>query len=188
MRRILDATHAFTLPAGWLESRDANGRIVENRTKFPEGMAAFGQWVTSQDRGNGQKFEYGLYSSRGTCQCSEADYHGPGSQGYEAADVDWMINYAGATYLKIDSCCGSQDHATAIAQYSLWRDLLNATGKRVHFSLCGWEEWYSPPDPTIGYYGGASVGNQWRIAGEGRGRLKVEVAVTVTPIASGHWY
>lgn len=53
----------------------------------------------------------------------------------------------------------------AIGQYSLWRDLLNATGKPVHFSLCGWEEWYAPPDPSIGYGGGASVGNQFRIAG-----------------------
>ena len=101
-------------------------------------MQAFGAWVTSQPRGNGDFFQYGLYSCRGTCQCSEPDYHGPGSQGYEAQDVDFMINYANASYLKIDSCCGSQDHATAIAQYSLWRDLLNATGKPVHYSLCGW--------------------------------------------------
>ena len=46
---------------------------------------------------------------------------------------------------------------------------MNATGKRVWFSLCGWEEWYSPPDPAINYAGGASLGNSWRIAGDGSG-------------------
>jgi len=29
----------------------------------------------------------------------------------------------------------------------------------------GWNEWYSPPDPSVGYQGGASLGNSWRIAG-----------------------
>ena len=69
---------------GWLESRNATGQIVENRTKFPEGMKGFGDYVRSTQRAPGQNFEYGLYTSRGTCQCSEADYHGPGSQGHEA--------------------------------------------------------------------------------------------------------
>jgi hypothetical protein len=27
---------------------------------------------------------------------SEWDYHGPGSQGYEANDINWMVKHAGA--------------------------------------------------------------------------------------------
>lgn len=79
-------------------------------------MKAFGEWVTSQDRGNGTgTFSYGLYSCRGTCQCSEPDYHGPGSQGFEAGDVDWMINYANASYLKVRLaiCAGCYDGASS---------------------------------------------------------------------------
>jgi len=38
---------------------------------------------------------------------------------------------------QVDSCCGSQDHATAFAEYALFRDALNATGRRVLFNLCG---------------------------------------------------
>jgi hypothetical protein len=56
---------------------------------------------------------------------------------------------AGADYLKIDSCCGDQTHAVAFSDYAKFRDALNATGKRVWFSLCGWESWYSPPDPAL---------------------------------------
>jgi alpha-galactosidase len=44
-------------------------------------------------------------------------------------------------YLKEDSCCGSQDHPTAFADYAEMRDALNATGRPVYFSLCGWNTW-----------------------------------------------
>jgi alpha-galactosidase len=71
--------------------------------------------------------------------------------------------------LKIDSCCGSQDHATAFSDYAKFRDAMNASGTHVWFSLCGWEEWYAPPDPSLNYTGGASLGNSWRIAGDGSG-------------------
>ena len=38
------------------------------------------------------------------------------------------------------------------------RDALNATGRPIYFSLCGWNSWYAPP--------GATLGNSWRIAGD----------------------
>jgi hypothetical protein len=31
------------------------------------------------------------------------------------------------------------------------------------------EEWYAPPDPSLNYTGGTSLGNSWRIAGDGSG-------------------
>ena len=84
--------------------------------------------------------KYGLYSCRGTCQCGEWDYQAPGSFGYEKRDVQWMAD-AGADFLKIDSCCASQDHATAFQEYGMWRDAMNATGTArgapIYFSICG---------------------------------------------------
>ena len=84
--------------------------------------------------------KYGLYSCRGTCQCGEWDYQAPGSFGYEKRDVQWMAD-AGADFLKIDSCCASQDHATAFQEYGTWRDAMNATGTArgapIYFSICG---------------------------------------------------
>ena len=38
------------------------------------------------------------------------------------------------------------------------RDALNATGRPILFSLCGWHDWYSPV--------GAALGNSWRISGD----------------------
>ena len=144
--------------------------MYEDLDKFPSGMKGLGDWIKAQETypGSAQYMQYGLYSCRGTCQCSTGTYHAPGSNGYEKADVDYMVAQ-GANYLKIDSCCGNQDHAVAFSDYAKWRDAMNATGKEVWFSLCGWESWYSPPDPALNYSGGSSLGNSWRIAGDGSG-------------------
>lgn len=61
--------------------------------------------------------------------------------------------------LFVAQCCGSQDHQTAFADYAEMRDALNATGRPVYFSLCGWNTWYAPE--------GDRLGNSWRIAGDG---------------------
>ena len=145
---------------GWLKGRHPNGTIYEDRSAFPHGMAALGAFVKALG------LEYGLYTCRGTCQCSTDKYSGPGSHGYEAADVNW-IAATGATWIKVDSCCGSQDHATAFGDYARFRDALNATGVPIYFNLCGWAPWYAPPDESINYTGGASLGNSWRISGDG---------------------
>jgi alpha-galactosidase len=67
-------------------------------------MKALGDWVHSQG------MKYGLYTCRGTCQCSTGYYQGPGGQGYEAQDSKWLAD-AGADWAKIDSCCGVRDLA-----------------------------------------------------------------------------
>jgi hypothetical protein len=101
-------------------------------------MKGLGDWITAQAIPGANDFmRYGLYSCRGTCQCGTGSYNAPGSHGYEKADTDFMVA-AGATYIKIDSCCGDQDHATAFSDYGKWRDAMNQTGNRVWFSLCGW--------------------------------------------------
>ena len=140
----------------------------EDRSKFPQGMKALGDWVTAQSvsPGSDEKMVYGLYSCRGTCQCGTHAYHGPGSHGHEAADTEWMIN-AGARWLKIDSCCGSQNHSIAFSDYAKFRDAMNKSGEQVWFNLCGWNEWYAPPDPALNFGGGKTLGNSFRISGDG---------------------
>ena len=155
---------------GWLAGRYAgNGTIYEDLSKFPAGMAALGAYINAMPTGSGvpgDTMRYGLYSCRGTCQCSTDKYSGPGSHGFEKADVDWMVA-AGAKWLKIDSCCGDQTHSVAFSDYAKFRDALNASGTKVWFNLCGWNTWYAPADPSIGYAGGFSLGNSFRIWGDG---------------------
>jgi len=146
---------------GWLKSRDATtgGMIISDPVKFPSGMKALGDWIHNQSvPGKGKIMKYGLYTCRGTCQCSTALYKGPGSHGFVEQDAKYLAD-AGADYLKEDSCCGDQDHATAFGDYAEMRDALNKTGRSIYFSLCGWNTWYAPQ--------GDNLGNSWRIAGDG---------------------
>jgi alpha-galactosidase len=174
---------------GWLAGRYAgNATIYEDRSKFPQGMAALGAFVNAMPTGSGEPgdfMKYGLYSCRGTCQCGTDKYSGPGSHGYEKADTDWMIA-AGAKWLKIDSCCGDQDHATAFSDYGKFRDAMNASGTQVWFNLCGWSPWYAPADPTINFPGGFSLGNSFRIWGDGGSWGAITGALN-TMAAVGNW-
>ena len=65
---------------------------------------------------------------------------------------------------KEDSCNAPGDHLVAFAEYGKMRDALNATGRHIYFSLCGWNSWYAPQ--------GKSLGNSWRIAGQSRKKPK----------------
>jgi len=63
--------------------------------------------VHSQCLPDGSCLKYGLYTCRGTCQCSTPWYQGPGSNGYEKADSEWMVD-AGADYLKVSGGHGGR--------------------------------------------------------------------------------
>lgn len=53
-----------------------------------------------------------LDTCRGTCQCSTPWYHGPGSQGYEKQDAQYMVD-AGADYVKeVGRCHGRRRSMT----------------------------------------------------------------------------
>ena len=55
---------------GWLLARNATtGELIEDRTKFPSGMKALGDWIHDQVvPGKGKILKYGLYTCRGTCR------------------------------------------------------------------------------------------------------------------------
>jgi len=131
----------------WASGRDASGRVYPDAKNFPNGIKAVADYVHSL----GLKF--GIYTDRGTKTCAGR----PGSQGYEKIDAETYASW-GVDYLKEDSCYASQDHQEAFDQYGAMRDALNSTGRRIYFSLCGWNTWYSP----VGW----TLGNSWRIAGD----------------------
>ena len=105
-------------------ARDANGDLVPDKTGFPNGFAPVAAYV----KANGMQF--GVYTDRGTETCGGR----AGALGHEAADAAFYARN-GITYLKEDSCYGTQDHQTAFTEYATMRDALNATG--VPF-FCEW--------------------------------------------------
>ena len=78
----------------WSEKqRDANGRLVPDKNKFPSGMKALADYIHSK----GLKF--GMYSCAGTHTCAGH----PGSFEHEFTDAAAFAEW-GVDYLKYDYC------------------------------------------------------------------------------------
>jgi len=131
----------------WAAGRYSNGTVYPDAKGFPDGIKSVADYVHSKG------LLFGIYTDRGTSTCAGR----PGSYNYEKIDAQTYASW-GVDYLKEDSCSASQDHNTAFAEYGKMRDALNATGRHIYFSLCGWNSWYAP----VGW----SLGNSWRIAGD----------------------
>jgi alpha-galactosidase len=127
----------------WQVGRDANGNILPDPQRFPQGMKAVVDYVHSKD------LKFGIYSDVGdhTCQMR------PGSRGHEYQDA---LQYArwGVDYLKYDWCnTGGLDARSAYATMS---DALRATGRPIVFSICNWGLY----QPWL--WGAQAGGNLWR--------------------------
>jgi len=129
----------------WAKGRDnKTGEVFPDPATFKSGMKALADAVHADG------FKFGVYTDRGIKTCAGR----PGASGYETVDAKTYAAW-GVDYLKEDSCNAPGDQASAFTQYGKMRDALNATGRPIFFSLCGWNPWYAPK--------GAELGNSWRI-------------------------
>lgn len=135
----------------WLEKqRDANGNLVPDPTKFPDGIKGVADYVHSKG------LKLGIYNDAGTATC--AGY--PGTLGHEKQDAATFASW-GVDYLKYDNCnnAGSTTTQQYIDRYTAMRDALAATGRKIFYSLCEWgvnQPWTWAPQ----------VGNSWRTTGD----------------------
>ena len=109
-----------------LRERDAQGRLVPDPAKFPNGMKAVADYVHSK----GLKF--GMYSCAGTLTC--AGY--PGSYEHEFVDAETFAEW-GVDFLKYDYCY----HSPIVAGKYLYRRMglaLENCGRDILFSACSW--------------------------------------------------
>ncbi|WP_242153989.1 glycoside hydrolase family 27 protein [Sphingomonas sp. BAUL-RG-20F-R05-02] len=130
----------------WHGSRDANGFITEDRTRFPSGLKTLGDYIHSK----GLKF--GIYSDAGTKTCGGR----PGSQGHEFQDA---LQYGrwGVDYLKYDWC--STGTRNAEEAYAVMADALKASGRPIVFSMCEWGN-------SMPWLWASKIGNLWRTTGD----------------------
>ena len=137
----------FVLDDGWMSmDRDANGSLIADPKKFPNGMKAFADYVHSK----GLKF--GIYNCAGTKTC--AGY--PGTHGYEYQDARLYASW-GVDFLKYDWC--NTDSINARDAYKTMKLALQATGRPILFSLCEWGN-HQP------WLWAKSVGEMYRTTGD----------------------
>ena len=129
------------------KSRNANGDLVADPQKFPNGIKALADYVHSKG------LKLGIYSSAGTTTC--AGY--PASLGYERRDAALWASW-GIDYLKYDNC-GDHQGKNGQQRYTAMRDALAATGRPILFSLCNWGQ-------ESVWTWGMQTGNSWRTTGD----------------------
>jgi len=135
----------------WLtHSRDADGKLVPDPVKFPDGIKGTADYVHSKG------LKLGIYEDSGTLTC--AGY--PGSLGHEQVDAQTFADW-GVDYLKYDNCnnAGSTTTQEYIDRYSAMRDALQATGRPIVYSICEW----GVNDP---WTWAGDVGHLWRTTGD----------------------
>ncbi len=116
----------FVLDDGWMGmERDANGQLIADPKKFPNGMKEFADYVHSK----GLKF--GIYNCAGTKTC--AGY--PGTRGHEYEDARLYASW-GVDYLKFDWCYADGENAREA--YKTMSLALKASKRPIVFSLCEW--------------------------------------------------
>ncbi|MEU0216456.1 RICIN domain-containing protein [Streptomyces sp. NPDC006265] len=139
----------------WFDpQRDASGNLRANPTKFPSGMKALGDYIHSK----GLKF--GIYQAPNekTCAQGVGTYPGStGSKGHEAQDATTFASW-GVDYLKYDWCSGSGTLSEQIAQFTIMRDALRATGRPIVYSINP----NSFHSPTGDKYNWGEVADLWR--------------------------
>ncbi|WP_328550211.1 glycoside hydrolase family 27 protein [Streptomyces sp. NBC_00366] len=116
----------------WFDpQRDGAGNLQADPNKFPSGMKALGDYIHSK----GLKF--GIYEAPNERTCAQAvgNYPGStGSKGHEAQDAASFASW-GVDYLKYDWCSSSGTRDQQVAQFTLMRDSLRATGRPIIYSI-----------------------------------------------------
>jgi alpha-galactosidase len=126
----------------WQVSRDAQGTIVADPTRFPSGIKALADYV------HGKGLKLGVYTDAGTLTCQKR----PGSLGHEIQDAKTYASW-GVDYVKVDWC-----HADGLdpeVQYAKFRDALAKAGRPIVFSICNW-------GVKAPWTWGPVTGNLWR--------------------------
>jgi alpha-galactosidase len=142
-----------------LPERDADGNLVPDPAKFPDGVKAVADYVHADG------LKLGLYNDSGSHTCSKS--HGfPGSLGYEYQDALQFATW-GIDYLKDDDCnqpADQQNVAATVQRYQTQRDALakaaEVTGHRIVFSICEKTDFGVPNSAW------PRVGNLWRTTGD----------------------
>jgi alpha-galactosidase len=131
-----------------LPQRNAQGNLVPDPVRFPNGIKAVADYVHSK----GLKF--GIYTSAGTKTCNRAGF--PGALNNEQRDANLFASW-GVDYLKYDNC--NNQGVDARMRYTKMRDALANTGRPIVYSICEWgqnQPWTWAQD----------VGNLWRTTGD----------------------
>jgi alpha-galactosidase len=130
----------------WQVSREADGTLVADPQRFPNGIKSVAEYV------HGKGLKLGIYTDAGRMTCEKR----PGSFEHEVQDANTYASW-GVDYVKVDWC-----HAGGLdpeVQYAKIRDALAHSGRPIVFSICNW-------GVKAPWRWGPRTGNLWRTTGD----------------------
>jgi hypothetical protein len=129
------------------KARDASGRLVADRTRFPSGFRALGDYLHTRN------ISFGFYTAVSDTTCGGY----PGSRGSEAVDAASFAEW-GVDYLKADGC---GDPAYYPIGYPALGAALQAAGPIVY--SCSWPAYLGDDESSKPYASFQAAGcNLWR--------------------------
>jgi alpha-galactosidase len=144
----------INIDAGWTGGRDSVGRILPDKTKFPDIKALI-------DHVHALGLKFGLYASPGPVDCGGYI----GSYGHEIQDIHTYAQW-GVDYFKYDWCSYGQTITAApktieyMEPYAVMGQAIGTVERDIVFSLCQ----YGMADPWKWAAGPQVRGNLWRIS------------------------
>jgi alpha-galactosidase len=130
----------------WQVSRDAQGNIVADPTRFPGGIKVLADYVHSKG------LKLGVYTDAGRLTCQKR----PGSLDHELQDAKTYASW-GVDYVKVDWCYS--EGLDPEVQYAKFHDALAQAGRPIVFSICNW-------GVKAPWRWGPKTGNLWRTTGD----------------------
>ncbi|XP_048245904.1 alpha-N-acetylgalactosaminidase-like [Haliotis rufescens] len=128
------------------KSRDADGNLVADPERFPNGILGLSRYVHSRG------LKLGIYEDVGTKTC--AGY--PGSQDYTKQDAETFAKWE-LDLLKFDGC--NTDTNRSAIHFPLMSQSLNATGRPILYTC----EWWSGDQTQHSHYTrNSEYCNSWR--------------------------
>src|SRR6266536_5734410 len=110
----------------WMAStRDANGNLRSDPTRFPSGIKTLADYVHARG------LKLGIYESAGTATCQGL----PGSLDHETTDAQTFASWE-VDYLKYDNC--NHQNRPAVDRYRAMGEALRASGRTIVYSVCNW--------------------------------------------------
>jgi len=131
-----------------LPERNAEGNLVPDPKRFPEGIKALADYVHEK----GLKF--GIYTSAGIKTCDPNGF--PGALNHEVEDANLFASW-GVDFLKYDNC--NNEGVDARQRYRTMHDALKATGRPIVLSICEWGQ--NKPWEWAG-----GIADLWRTGGD----------------------
>lgn len=143
----------ITIDDCWLaETRDQQGRLQPDHSRFPNGIKALADYVHSKG------LKLGIYEDFGTKTCAGF----PGSEFYMQLDAQTFADW-GIDLVKFDGC--NSNPADALYGYPAFGLFLNKTGRPMLYS-CEWPLYDLATKKPTNFTAVRETCNMWRVFGD----------------------